>query len=240
MATIILLFGTLLINDPSYYLFLKDGRLFEVQEMPSFEGRFCYFTLLSGEKSMMPSDSIDFEKTELVNKEMADKKKAELDAIQKAKATKAERALAKSISEEGKEPRIINLKGTWELEKYQNKSSNSSGSVVKNEEVESNILGKPRVQTWKSEDDIYLAKETISRTRQGYIIDCVLKTNQPSGVRNAKLKLSVSLDNDKLITMEEFADPLEIPFEGEGTIQFVLETEYLIVGTSYIVEAELP
>ncbi|PIE02633.1 MAG: hypothetical protein CSA81_06510 [Acidobacteria bacterium] len=235
MLSIFLLLGTLVLGDSSYFLYMKDGRLLEVKEMPRFEGRFCYFTLPNGEKSMLPAKNIDFDKTEKYNQELKDRAKATAEALEKP----AENDVVPDEKQE--EPKVIKLKGKWQLEKYQDKGQNaSSGKMEKLEEENSSDLGPAIVQTWNSSDDIYLAEESIQRTRSGYRIKCTLKVNQPAGVTNARLKVVISLDNGTFINMEQLANPSTIPYEGEAVIFFICETDYLIKGTTYTVSADLP
>jgi len=231
MTMLAIILCSMFLGDTPYFLYLKDGRLLEVRDMPRFEGKFCYFVLKDGEKSMLPSELIDLQKTEGYNLEIREQAEA-------AEAAASELAAAQAKA--GKEPPKIRLSDSRDLEGYQPKLPPNTGDVYQTGTGEAtDVLGEPRVREWSSEDDIYLAKETISRIQQGYRIDCLLRVNSVTGVINAKLKLSLNLDNGQTMTLERDATPSSIPFEGTARVQFQVDTPYLISGTSYSVSAEL-
>ena len=234
MATLMVLIGMLSLSDSSYFLYLKDGRVLEVQEMPHFEGRFCYFSLQNGDKSMLASELIDFAKTEQYNQELKSQQELTPEGNSETEI--------KEDSPKKEEPKQIKLKGNWQLDKYKDKESVNTGDTFNQGTMEqTDVLGKPRIKEWSNAaDDLFLAKETVSRTRLGYQIDCVLKVNKPSGVKNARLRLTVNLDSGETISFEKPASPPEIAFEAEGLVSFFVETEYLLEGTSYSVFGELP
>jgi hypothetical protein len=233
MASIIFLLGCVFLNDPSYFLYMKDGRVMEVKSMPHFEGKFCYFSLQDGQKSMIPSSMIDFDKTEKYNLELQKEKERKTEETSRPEGT--------PDPETDKEPVVIKLMGTEALEKYHKTTpSGSQEFVAEPNSPDDNVLGQPRVQTWESTDDLYLAKETLSRIRTGYNIDCVLFANSPSGIQNARLTATVTLENGDTVQLEGKSQPTNIPYNSHGLVHFFLETEYLIQSTSYSVNGEIP
>jgi len=233
MASIIFLLGCVFLNDPSYFLYMKDGRVMEVKSMPHFEGKFCYFSLQDGQKSMIPSSMIDFDKTEKYNLELKKEKELKIEETSQTEKTPAPEA--------DKEPVVIKLMGTEALEKYHETTPEGAQEFVADaKSPEDDVLGKPRIQTWKSTDDLYLAKETLSRTRTGYKIDCVLVANHPSGVQNATLRATVTLENGDTVQLEGKSQPTNIPYNSQGLVHLSLETDYLIQSTSYSVNGDIP
>lgn len=220
----------LLFQEDSYILVLSNGRKMEVRSAPQIEGRLCYVTLLSGERSSIPASLVDQEKTENYNRELRERREM---------AAAVEEAV--SLEPEKEQPKkSITLRSYDELPSFDRSTGSVSGTASPSDAPSENMIGSPRESIYTSEDPVYLAKERIVRFEDHYRVECDVKVNSPVGAKNVKVYLRVYYINQPADRLEQSVGDGSISYGETAKVVFILNKSDDIIQTSYSVTGDVP
>jgi len=179
--------------EDAYILALANDKRLEVQAPPQCADKLCTAVLVDGSKISLPKRLIDFEKTERLNREIAERRRLEAEAAAAAEAEPAE-------PEAEAEPKEVALTGAWQLPRYDRADSGVSGVEAP---PEPEPLGPPRVNAFRSEDPVYVAKETITRYETHSLLEYEVMVNYRTGASNVQLEVKVNFANEAAVTLNE-------------------------------------
>ena len=223
--------------DEPYVLWLTNGKTMRVQAPPVCENQLCKVTLLNSEVTSLPAKLIDLEKSETYNKEMAEKRAAEEAARLEAARARAEEIKARK-EKEG--PKVIKITADDTLPKYDRSANTHTGAIDpdKNPLNNSERVGEPIVNTYSSQDPIYLSKETITNFNDHHEIVAEISVRHSQGADKIKVRLKVYYENSAPVEYVENI-PGTVPFNGTSSVIFHLPNPDGIMRTHFEVSGEL-
>lgn len=233
MAASWVLMCCLWLADPSpYFLLTKDGRVLEIVGEPRYEGNTVYFTLKDGEKSMFPLSLVDQSKTEQYNAQYQAKMKAEEEARAAAEASVEPQA------QEERKP--ISITHRTQIPAYQRAQVDVAGQGAEPEsEAVEGAVGRPTTRYFAdSSDPLFISRETVTRTVNGHVIDCLVKGNEPRGVSDVEVAMTVTLINGATIQMTRRLENRDLGMGDTAPVTFEVETEHDIARLDYSLSAQ--
>jgi len=233
MLVLMLLLSTLSEGEAPYVLVLKQGQRLEIQGVPTYDGKFAYFTTLDGEKSMLPLHVVDREGTKTYNDELAAKREADM---------VAESQLAEDETQDEEEPKDIRILRRSQIPAYDRESNVTVATGVAGNEqgdLGEDVIGSPKVTQWQSQDAFFISKETVIRKSNGWEIRCEISSNHPTGVSNLTVSMVAHFEGGEQFNLSESPEPNQIEFGETGEVVFDLDSTAEILRTDYTLTADL-
>ncbi|CAM2069534.1 hypothetical protein SCOR_29445 [Sulfidibacter corallicola] len=224
-------------DDEPYVVVLNNNQIMRVKQPPLFDGRLAHLVLLDGRRTTMPTKMIDQRKTLDKNRQLAMQRQAEAFAAEQQAAEEAQNPPEK---EEPKEPKKIVLTSSAELPDYSRSDNNIAREEVpqeeaaEGEEATPGLLPKESItRAHASDDPVYVSEEVITSTDTGYQIKCTLAVNEPTGVADVQLRMTVKLEDGQTIERQQRTVPNKINYGETNVITFDLQTDRRIQSINY-------
>lgn len=231
-------------GDDPYTVILKDGKRMEVLKAPVQESGRAIVQLKNGDKVALPAGMIDWEKSELFNKEMMEKRETEKRKAELEEQLREEKAKAAA---DARQPVVIKK---TDLPEYEEEASDASGLTATAAEIaaaEGAVTttdaandNTPYAKAFRSKDPVFVSAERRTRLPQGgYQVECDIKVNHVTGAENVVLSYKANFINQASESHTIEVTPQMIDYNQTVTVRFVLNTDDDIFRTEHGLEAEI-
>lgn len=219
-----------------YYVVMSNKKVMKVQGPPECQGTLCKVTQLNGQVISLPAKMIDMAETESYNQRLAEKK-AQEEQEAAARAEAEAKAQAKRDERRRKRQGTISLSVDDELKKFQPSYTLADGPTSEEGAPAEDASGPPRVETFQSDNPVYISKETITPFPDRHQIEVEVTCRNATGAQKVRVIVKINYANEPADTLEKAVNR-DMAANDTVVVSFEAKADQ-IIQTSYEVRAAL-